>query len=180
LKQPIKVLFLLQGSLLKGFTMNANDQSENATILLVDDSPDNLTLMSSLLKDTYQVKIAESGENALLIALSDTPPDLILLDIMMPSMDGYEVCWRLKNDRRTTNIPVIFLTSKTDAEDERKGLELGAVDFISKPINPEVVMARVKNHISLKIKADFLQHKNDGLEIEVAKLQYTRPLHFRN
>jgi putative two-component system response regulator len=160
--------------------MNANDQSENATILLVDDSPDNLILMSSLLKDTYKVKVAGSGEDALLIALSDTPPDLILLDIMMPSMDGYEVCWRLKKDRRTTNIPVIFLTSKTDVEDERKGLELGAVDFISKPINPEVVMARVKNHVSLKIKADFLQHKNDGLEIEVAKLQYTRPIHFRN
>ncbi len=160
--------------------MDTNYQRENATILLVDDSPDNLIMMSSLLRDTYNVKIASSGENALLIAISDTPPDLILLDIMMPSMDGYEVCWRLKKDRRTMNIPVIFLTSKTDVEDERKGLELGAVDFISKPINPEIVMARVKNHLSLKIKADFLQHKNDGLEIEVAKLQYTRPLHFRN
>ena len=160
--------------------MNANDQSENATILLVDDSPDNLILMSNLLKDTYKVKLATSGEKALLIALSDTPPDLILLDIMMPSMDGYEVCWRLKQDRRAMNIPVIFLTSKADVEDERKGLELGAADFISKPINPEIVMARVKNNLSLKLKADFLQHKNDGLEIEVAKLQYTRPLHFRD
>ena len=160
--------------------MNTKFQTENATILLVDDSPDNLTMMSSLLKDTYKVKIASSGESALLIAISDTPPDLILLDIVMPSMDGYEVCWRLKNDHRTMNIPVIFLTSKTDLEDERRGLELGAVDFISKPINPEIVMARVKNYLSLKIRADFLQHKNDGLEIEVAKLQYTRPLHFRN
>ena len=156
--------------------MNANDQSEQATILLVDDAPDNLILMSTLLKDKYKVKIAENGEKALNIAFSDTPPDLILLDIIMPGMDGYEVCWRLKHDRRTLNIPVIFLTSKTDAEDERKGLELGAVDFVSKPINPEVVMARVKNHLSLKIKADFLQQKNDGLEIEVAKLQYIRPL----
>ena len=167
-------------SLLKVLPMNENDQSECATILLVDDSPDNIFLMSSLLKDVYKVKVAESGEKALQIALSDTPPDLILLDIMMPGMDGYEVCWRLKQDRRTINIPVIFLTSKTDAADERKGLELGAVDFISKPIIPEVVMARVNNHLSLKIKADFLQHKNDGLEIEVAKLQYTRPFHFRN
>ena len=156
--------------------MKANDQTENSTILLVDDSPDNLVLMSSLLKDVYQVKIADNGEKALAIALSDSPPDFILLDIMMPGMDGYEVCWRLKQERRTLNIPVIFLTAKTDAEDERKGLELGAVDFIAKPINPLIVMARVKNHLALKIKADFLQYKNDGLEIEVAKLQYTRPL----
>jgi putative two-component system response regulator len=156
--------------------MKENDVPENATILLVDDSPDNLELMSCLLKDVYQIQVADSGEKALMIALSDTPPDLILLDIMMPGMDGYEVCWRLKQERRALNIPVIFLTAKTDEEDERKGLELGAVDFIAKPINPSIVMARVKNHLALKIKADFLQYKNDGLEIEVAKLQYTRPL----
>jgi len=156
--------------------MKENDLTENATILLVDDSPDNLVMMSSLLKDIYKVKVADTGEKALIISLSDTPPDLILLDIMMPGMDGYEVCWRLKQERRTMNIPVIFLTAKTDAEVERKGLELGAVDFITKPISPVIVMARVKNHLALKIKADFLQYKNDGLEIEVAKLQYTRPL----
>ncbi len=156
--------------------MKANDLTENATILLVDDSPDNLIMMRSLLTDICKVMTAESGEKALMIALSDTPPDLILLDIMMPGMDGYEVCWRLKQERTTSNIPVIFLTAKTDAADEKKGLALGAVDFIAKPINPEIVMARVKNHLALKIKADFLQYKNDGLEIEVAKLQYTRPL----
>ena len=154
--------------------MKDNDLTKNATILLVDDSPDNLVLMSSLLKDIYKVKVADTGEKALMIALSDTAPDLILLDIMMPGMDGYEVCWRLKQERRTMNIPVVFLTAKTDAEVERKGLELGAVDFITKPINPVIVMARIKNHLEIKIKGDILQYKNDGLEIEVAKLQYTR------
>jgi len=142
---------------------------KKATILVVDDTPDNLALMSSLLKFEYKVKVASTGEKALKIAASDSPPDLILLDIMMPGMDGYEVCQRLKHDPRTMNIPVIFLTARSEMEDEKKGLELGAVDYIIKPISPPIVLARVKNHLALKAVADFLRGKNDLLELEVAK-----------
>ncbi|MCK9389556.1 MAG: response regulator [Sulfuritalea sp.] len=149
--------------------MDGLDLTERAAILVVDDTPDNLVLMSNLLKNDYTVKIANSGQKALKIAASDSPPDLILLDIMMPDMDGYEVCHRLKNDPRTMNIPVIFLTAKAQMEDEKKGLELGAVDYITKPINPSIVMARVKNHLALKAMTDFLRDQNDFLEREVNK-----------
>ncbi len=150
--------------------MNAQHSNEKATILLVDDSPDDLTVISNLLKDDYQVKVANTGEKALRIAASDAPPDLILLDIMMPGMDGYEVCWRLKHDHQTMNIPVVFLTVKAGVEDEKKGLELGAVDFFIKPITPEIVLARVKNHLTLKFKADRLNEQKDQLEVELANL----------
>ena len=139
------------------------------TILVVDDTPDNLILMSSLLKTDYKVKIANSGEKALRVASSATPPDLILLDIMMPGMDGYEVCQRLKREPNTMNIPVIFLTAKSEMEDEKKGLELGAVDYITKPISPPIVLARVKNHLALKAMEEFLRDQNAFLELEVAK-----------
>jgi putative two-component system response regulator len=142
---------------------------DKATILVVDDVPENLALMNSLLQDDYKVKVASGGEKALQIAASAAPPDLILLDIMMPGMDGFEVCQRLKRDPRTMNIPVIFLTAKSEVEDERRGLELGAVDFIAKPVSPPIVMARVKNHLALKTMADFLRDQNDFLEREVAK-----------
>jgi putative two-component system response regulator len=145
------------------------DFAEKATVLVVDDTPDNLTLMSSLLKDTYKVKVAHNGEKALKVARSDAPPDLILLDIMMPGMDGYEVCQHLKSDPTTREIPVIFLTAKSEVEDEKKGLELGAVDYITKPISPPIVMARVATQLSLKASADFLRDKADYLEIEVGK-----------
>ena len=104
--------------------MNEPDSIKKPTILVVDDTPDNLALMSSLLKNDYKVKIANGGEKALKIATSDTPPDLILLDITMAGMDGYEVCQRLKLDPKTKHSPVIFLTAKTEVEDEKKGLEL--------------------------------------------------------
>jgi len=149
--------------------MDGIELIKKATVLVVDDTPDNLALMSGLLKDDYKVKIANGGEKALKIAASDSPPDLILLDIMMPGMDGYEVCRRLKRDPKTMNIPVIFLTAKTEAKDEKKGLELGAVDYITKPISPPIVMARVKNHLALKAMADFLRNQNDFLELEVDK-----------
>jgi putative two-component system response regulator len=139
------------------------------TILVVDDTPDNLSLMTGLLKDTYKVKAATNGDKALKISQSDTPPDLILLDIMMPEMDGYEVCRRLKADPATREIPVIFLTAKTGVDDEKLGLELGAVDYITKPISPPIVLARVRNHLALKASADFLRDKADFLETEVAK-----------
>ena len=143
--------------------------TEKATILVVDDTPENLALLNSLLKDDYKVKIVNGGEKALKIAGSDSPPDLILLDIMMPGMDGYEVCRRLKREPKTMNIPVIFLTARSEAEDEKKGLELGAADYITKPISPSIVMARVKNHLALKVMADFLRDQNTFLELEVTK-----------
>ncbi|MFI3156976.1 MAG: two-component system response regulator [Methylococcaceae bacterium] len=149
--------------------MDRLDLAEKTTILVVDDTPDNLILMNNLLKGDYKVKIANGGENALKIAASDSPPGLILLDIMMPDMDGYEVCRQLKRNPKTMNIPVIFLTAKAEIEDEKKGLELGAVDYITKPISPPIVMARVKNHLALKAMADFLRDQNEFLELEVAK-----------
>lgn len=149
--------------------MEASTTQNKATILVVDDTPDNLTLMGELLMDKYKVKIANSGERALKIANTDNPPDLILLDIMMPEMDGYEVCRRLKLAPPTRDIPVIFLTAKSEVADEQHGLELGAVDYITKPISPPVVLARVKNHLALKAAADFLRDKNDYLEQEVDK-----------
>ena len=142
---------------------------EKSTILVVDDMSDNLTLMSGLLKDDYKVKVANNGEKALKIAQSDTPPDLILLDIMMPEMDGYQVCELLKANQATQNIPIIFLTAKAEATDETKGLEMGAVDYITKPINPMIVQMRVKTHLAMKKMQDFLRDQNQFLEAEVKK-----------
>ena len=136
-----------------------------AMVLVVDDSPENLTLMHGLLKDTYRVRAAISGEKALLIARSDAPPDLILLDIMMPDMDGYEVCRRLGADPGTARIPVIFLTARTEEEDERKGLDIGAVDYIVKPANASIVLARVRNHLALKALSDALREQNVELAL---------------
>jgi diguanylate cyclase (GGDEF)-like protein len=129
-----------------------------ATILVVDDTPANLSLMSSLLKDTYKVKVANCGERALEIAQSDTPPDLILLDIMMPDMDGYEVCRRLKAQEATKDIPIIFITAMSDVENESMGFALGAVDFISKPFNKTVVKARIRVHMQLKRQSRLLEN----------------------
>lgn len=139
------------------------------TVLVVDDAPDNLALMSGLLKDHYKVKVANGGETALKIAQSGSPPDLILLDILMPGMTGYEVCERLTADPATRDIPIIFLTAKAEVEDERAGLEMGAVDYITKPVSPPIVLARVKNHLALKAHADFLRSKSEFLETEVAR-----------
>jgi len=150
--------------------MNNNpDFAERQTLLIVDDTPDNITLLSGLLKNRYRIKVATQGERALKIAAIDPPPDLILLDIMMPGMDGYEVCQRLKADPQTADIPVIFLTAKVQVEDEEKGLKLGAVDYITKPISPPVVLARVETHLTLKNARQFLQDRNAYLEEEVRR-----------
>jgi putative two-component system response regulator len=143
--------------------------TQKAIILVVDDTPDNLTLMSGLLKDNYLVKVANSGARALKIAQSETPPDLILLDIMMPEMDGYEVCRLLKADNKTRDIPIIFLTAKTEVIDETLGFELGASDYITKPISPPIVLARVETHLAVKRMQDFLKDKNTYLASEVNK-----------
>ncbi len=147
--------------------MTESQPQYKATILVIDDAPDNLALMSGLLKDLYKVKVANSGERGLKIAQSNAPLDLILLDIMMPDMDGYEVCQRLKLDPFTRDIPVIFLTAKSEIEDEQKGLDLGAADYITKPFSPPLVLARVKNHLALKAATDYFRDKYDALEAAV-------------
>jgi putative two-component system response regulator len=139
------------------------------TVLVVDDVPDNLVLMSGLLKDFYKVKVANNGKKAIKIASSAAPPDLILLDIMMPDMDGYEVCKYLQSVPTTRTIPIIFLTANSDAEDEQRGLEMGAVDYILKPVVPAIVLARVATHLQLKASADFLRDKSAFLEAEVIR-----------
>jgi PAS domain S-box-containing protein len=124
------------------------DQLKNSMVLVVDDTPEILALIHSLLSGTYQVKSANSGKRGMQIAQADPPPDLILLDIMMPGMDGYEVCTQLKADPKTRDIPVIFLTAKSEIENEERGFELGAVDYVTKPIGPSVLLARVKTQIA--------------------------------
>ena len=149
--------------------IDAPETLSKPTVLVVDDTPDNLSLMSGLLKDLYKVKVAINGEKALKVARTAPVPDLILLDIMMPGMSGYEVCVELKSDPLTAGIPVIFLTAMTATEDEKKGLDLGAADFITKPVNPPIVLARVATHLRIKAAADFLRDKNQFLEDEVSK-----------
>jgi PleD family two-component response regulator len=123
----------------------AEKARERPTILVVDDTPDNLHLLSSIFKDEYRVKIAHNGEKALSICHSDNPPDLILLDIMMPDMDGFEVAQRLRGHPSSEHIPVIFVTAMTGEDARLKGMELGAVDFVTKPIDPDSLKVRVKN-----------------------------------
>ncbi len=126
-------------------------------VLVVDDEPINLQVVARALRADYHVKIATSGAKALEVALSDMPPDLILLDIMMPELDGYEVCRRLKSDPRTNNIPVIFITAMGEVGDEERGLGLGAVDYITKPFSLPIVQARVRTQLRLKWKSDMLE-----------------------
>ncbi len=125
-------------------------------LLVVDDQPINIQVMHQIFGGDYQVFMATSGAQALSICQSN-PPDLVLLDIVMPDMDGFEVCSQLKAIDTTCNIPVIFVTSHTDAVQETHGLSLGAVDFIAKPVNPAVVRARVKTHLTLKFQSDLLR-----------------------
>jgi putative two-component system response regulator len=145
------------------------DLKDKRTILVVDDTPDNLSLMSGLLRGEYKVKLAPNGERALQIAAAESKPDLILLDVMMPDLDGYEVLRRLRADPATRAIPVIFLTAMTGENDEKTGLDLGAVDYITKPVNPAITLARVRNHLQLKLARDLLHDHNQHLEREVQK-----------
>ena len=136
-------------------TEDNHEQEEK--ILLVDDNTANLQVLRDTLDGLgYKLLIAKSGNSALIIA-QKTTPSLILLDIMMPEMDGYEVCRLLKVNEKTNKIPVIFVTAMSDAGNETKGLNLGAVDYITKPINPELVRARVRNHMELKRYRDHLE-----------------------
>jgi serine phosphatase RsbU (regulator of sigma subunit) len=119
-------------------------------VLLVDDTPANIQIALAILKDLYQVRVATNGAKALELANSEPVPDLILLDVMMPGMDGFEVCTRLKAAQTTREIPVIFLTGQTEIEDETRGFEVGGVDYIHKPFSPAVVKARVNTHLVLR------------------------------
>lgn len=140
----------------------------SATILVIDDTPANLSLLNQLLRTHYRVKLANGGAKGLELAAS-ARPDLILLDIMMPEIDGYEVCKRLKADPATAGTPVIFLTAKAGADDEEYGLAMGAVDFIRKPIAPSVVLARVRTHLQIRTWQTFLEDKSAWLESEVER-----------
>ena len=143
-----------------------NQDMSRLTILAVDDTPANIDVVKGVLSDSYFVQAAVNGKMALKI-IEKNKPDLILLDIMMPDMDGYEVCEQLKADEATRDIPIIFLTAKVDVEDEARGLELGAVDYITKPISPPILKERVKTHLELKLARDYLKNQNEILEEKV-------------
>jgi phosphoserine phosphatase RsbU/P len=132
---------------LEGNTMS---RQQRKLILIADDTPTNVAVIAGLLKDSFRTKIATNGEKALALATGKEKPDLILLDVMMPDMDGFEVCRRLKANPDTREIPIIFLTAKTDAVDEVRGFDLGAADYIHKPFDPPIVLARVKTQLALK------------------------------
>jgi len=145
------------------------------TILVVDDTPENITLITGVLGDLYKVKVALNGKKALSVAQSDNPPDLILLDIMMPDMDGYEVCRLLKENESTQAIPVIFVTAMSEIKNEEQGLSLGAVDYITKPISPPLVLARVKTQLRLynqnRYLDELVQQRTKELLIETEHRQ---------
>ena len=150
--------------------MPSTDHDEvRDTVLVIDDSPQILSIVTDFLKHTYRLKAANNGEKGLRLAASAPKPDIILLDIMMPEMNGHEVCQRLKEDRLTRDIPVIFLTAMNNEADEEAGLALGAADYIIKPISGAILRARVKTHLNAKLAADFIKDKNVFLVGEVAK-----------
>lgn len=140
-----------------------------ATILIVDDAPENLVVLGEVLSPHFRVRAATSGPAALKIALAEPHPDLILLDIMMPGMDGFAVLERLRAEDATRDIPVIFITAMTGVQDEERGLGLGAADYIAKPIQPAIVLARVRTQLELKQARDWLKDQNAYLEAEVAR-----------
>jgi class 3 adenylate cyclase/CheY-like chemotaxis protein len=139
-------------------------------ILVVDDEVANLQVMRGLLHPDYRVVVAKNGAKALDLASVDPHPDLVLLDIMMPGMSGYEVCEQLKANKQTSDIPVIFVTAMSEVEDEERGFDLGAVDYITKPISPPILLARVKTHLSLKATQESLERKNARLHDRLALL----------
>jgi diguanylate cyclase (GGDEF)-like protein len=140
------------------------ENPKRGKLLLVDDIKSNVNILKLKLKKEYDIGVAYDGKSAIEQVFKD-PPDLILLDVEMPGMDGYEVCRRLKAEKHTENIPIVFITSKTEEEDETKGLELGAIDYITKPFSIPIVKARVKNLMQMKMQQDILENLSliDGL-----------------
>lgn len=143
--------------------------SASATLLVIDDSPENLFVLSELLRPHYRVLAATSGEAGLRVARNQPTPDLILLDVMMPDMDGYAVLSRLRDNPNTSDIPVLFLTALSGAGNEERGLQMGAADYILKPIQPLVMLARVRTQLQAKQARDWLKNQNQSLEAEVAR-----------
>ena len=139
------------------------------TVLVIDDSPEILGIVNELLRSDYRLKAANGGEKGLRLAAAEPKPDIILLDIMMPDLSGHEVCRRLKADRATRDIPVIFLTAMSNEADEESGFALGAVDYIAKPISGPILRSRVKTQLSVKRSADFIKDKNVFLVGEISK-----------
>jgi len=152
--------------------------AEKSTVLIVDDTPENLDVLTGLLKHQYKIKAAKSGAIAIKLAQMNPKPDLILLDIMMPDVDGYEVCEVLKSQPNTAHIPIIFVTAKISSEDEVKGLSLGAVDYITKPINPAIALQRVQTHLSLydQQQSLYLKVKEQTEEINHSKIEMVKRL----
>lgn len=143
---------------------------DKATVLIVDDTPINIQILNETLETEFNTYFALNGEEALQM-VSSLQPDLILLDIMMPAMDGFEVCRRLKEVEVHKNIPVIFITALGQPEEESRGLTLGAADYVTKPFNPELVLLRVRNHIELKNRRDALEQRTVELEKALAEIK---------
>jgi diguanylate cyclase (GGDEF)-like protein len=152
--------------------------TQKRSLLIVDDMTANIRILANLLKDDYTIQVANRGQKALDIARGSHPPDLILLDIIMPEMDGYQVCRELKNNATTNHIPVIFVTAMDAIEDQKKGLSLGAVDYITKPFDADIVKVRVRNHVNLKVKTDMLEGMShvDGLTQVANRRNFDRSL----
>lgn len=148
------------------------------TLLLVDDVPENIEVLHGILREQYRIKVALTGKNALETARAGAPPDLILLDVMMPGMDGYEVCRQLKNNFATRRIPVIFITARDEIDDEARGFELGAVDYITKPFSPAVVKARVETQLALYDQSRMLENhvRQRTSELNESRLQIIQRL----
>jgi len=137
--------------------IDSTSPQKKSTVLVVDDTPENIDVLRGVLKSHYKVKVAINGEQALKLCRSEQPPDLVLLDVMMPGMDGFEVCRRLKAELRTEGIPVIFVTAMNEVHDEVQGFEAGGVDYIFKPVTPAIVLSRVRTHLQLRSAYRFIR-----------------------
>jgi putative two-component system response regulator len=151
--------------------MEGEGESRRKSILAVDDIAENLMVLDEILRDQYRVRVARNGQRALELIWDEDPPDLILLDVMMPGMDGFEVCRRLKEDPRSRHIPVVFVTALGEVEDEAHGFEVGGVDYISKPVSPPVVRARVRTHLMLYERNLELERRVRERTLELADTQ---------
>jgi phosphoserine phosphatase RsbU/P len=149
-----------------------SDPGQKKTLLVVDDAPTNIQVVQSILKDEYKIRVATSGEKALELVKSQPHPDLILLDVMMPGLDGYQVCERLKADPETRDIPVIFLTGRTEVDDETKGLELGALDYIRKPFSPAIVKARIRTQLLIRDSREQVNQQVQAVNHELEMARY--------